>query len=173
MSSLKVEATEPDPAATSIPNDVTVNKENGDTSAPTAMDIVADDVKVEVKEEENGAAEDVKAEVKKEENGAPADTKDVKSVETEMEDGEEKKQNERTYEEKGPLNGVLKTSAQVREGKNNSRYDASILPESEDPSKIRAQVWPCEILTIATTNFPRLNSTSQTRICQPTSIFGT
>lgn len=32
---LPVEAVEPDPSATSLPNDETVNKENGDSSSPT------------------------------------------------------------------------------------------------------------------------------------------
>ncbi|CZR66793.1 related to RNA-binding protein La1 [Phialocephala subalpina] len=112
MSSLPVEATEPDPAATSIPNDETVNKEQADPSAPTAMDIVAED------KQENG---ETKAE-KKEENGTVEEKKSDKPVERKDE------------------NGVLKTSGRILEGRNNSKYDASKLPESDDPTKIRAQV---------------------------------
>lgn len=112
MSSLPVEATEPDPAATSIPNDETVNKEQADPSAPTATDIVAED------KQENG---ETKAE-KKEENGTVEEKKSDKPVERKDE------------------NGVLKTSGRILEGRNNSKYDASKLPESDDPTKIRAQV---------------------------------
>lgn len=110
MSSLPVEATEPDPAATSIPNDEAVNKEQGDSSAPTATEVVAED------KQENGEAE------KKEENGAAEEKKSDKPIERKDE------------------NGVLKTSGTILEGRNNSKYDASALPESDDPVKIRAQV---------------------------------
>jgi lupus La protein len=41
----------------------------------------------------------------------------------------------RTYE-----NGVLKTSAHQHEGKNNSKYDPSVLPVTDDPKQIRSQV---------------------------------
>ncbi|KUJ17083.1 uncharacterized protein LY89DRAFT_585366 [Mollisia scopiformis] len=118
MSTPKIEATEPDPAAASIPNDETVNKENGDASAPTDVDVVAEETKAEVKEE----------------NGDAAEKKDVKSEDTE-EANEEGKPKLRFNE-----NGILKTSAKPIEGVNNSKYDASVLSESEDPVKIRAQV---------------------------------
>ena len=53
MSDLKVEATEPDPSATSLPNDETVNKEGGDSSAPTdpAAETETKPANDEVKEE--------------------------------------------------------------------------------------------------------------------------
>ncbi|KAE8452622.1 hypothetical protein EG329_013881 [Mollisiaceae sp. DMI_Dod_QoI] len=130
MSSLPVEATEPDPAATSLPNDEVVKKESGNASAPTTASDAAENGTNEIKaeqKEENGANE-IKTE-QKEENGATAEEK-TKSDET-----KEEVKKERTYE-----NGVLKTSAQIVEGKSNSKYDASVLPESDDPSKIRAQV---------------------------------
>lgn len=38
-------------------------------------------------------------------------------------------------------NGVLKTSARTQEDpRKNSKYDPSVLPETDDPKKIRAQV---------------------------------
>jgi lupus La protein len=120
---LPIEAVEPDPAATSLPNDATMNKENGDASAPTVTKAAADETEVENKEE-NGAVANT------------ADANDEKDTEVAEKESQSKSNKRlRTYE-----NGVLKTSAQVIEGENNSRYDASILPESEDASKARAQV---------------------------------
>jgi lupus La protein len=132
MSNLKAEATEPDPAATSLPNDEVVNKESGDQSAPTDKEAVMANIESEnikggseAKEEQaignSEAAEDVKEEkvdVKTEGSGAT----------------DEKK--ERIGED-----GVLKTSAQIDYNrKNHSKYDPSVLPTTDDPSKIRAQV---------------------------------
>ncbi|PVH82600.1 hypothetical protein DL98DRAFT_513708 [Cadophora sp. DSE1049] len=120
MSDLKVEATEPDPSATSLPNDETVDKEGGDSSAPTET-AVAPGTKPA-----NG---EVKAEAAdtKVENGS--ESKDEKAG---------KKQDRKRYDE----NGVLKTNARQDwdDHKNNSKYDPSILPTTDDPAKIRAQV---------------------------------
>ncbi|KAL2061918.1 hypothetical protein VTL71DRAFT_7296 [Oculimacula yallundae] len=120
MSDIKVETTEPDPSATSIPNDQTVMKEAGDSSEPTVKDAdVADSKPV------NGEAE-----VKDE---AP-----VKGEADEKNGAKKSKQDVRRYDE----NGVLKTNAQVdwKNHRNNSKYDPSILPTTDDASKIRAQV---------------------------------
>jgi lupus La protein len=152
MSALPVEATEPDPAATSTSNDETASKDTGDNSAPTDVKAVKTDAEVEPS---NGATEvkSEKAEVKEEdvnvraENsgnkyGATSDSKEVKS-----EDKEEKKPKQRTYE-----NGMLKTSARIQEDrKSQSKYDASVLPETDDPSKIRAQVCSNKILAAHST----------------------
>ncbi|KAI1000878.1 hypothetical protein K3495_g7325 [Podosphaera aphanis] len=51
-----------------------------------------------------------------------------------QESGDKVQTPEKTYP-----NGVLKTVAQI-EGVNNSKYDPSILPTTDDPKKIRAQV---------------------------------
>jgi lupus La protein len=140
MSNLNVETTEPDPAVTSLPIDETVNKEGGDLSAPTDKGVVVVEAKdtngiteVEEKEtaEKNEAVTNIKAEngdEKTEENGTPRYKK------------------QRTYD-----NGVLKTSGQVQEGEGarNSKYDPSILPTTDDPSKIRAQV--CSSMTLLPT----------------------
>jgi lupus La protein len=147
MSALPVEAAEPDPAATSTSNDETVSKEAGDNSTPT--DVEAVEAEAEVKPS-NGASEvkSEKVEVKEEDavvktensdnkDGATLDSKEIKN-----EDKEEKKPKQRTYE-----NGMLKTSARIQDDrKSQSKYDASVLPETDDPSKIRAQVCSNKIL---------------------------
>jgi lupus La protein len=147
MSALPVEATEPDPAATSTSNDETVSKKTGDNSAPTDVEAVKTEAevkpsngafevkseKVEVKEEDV----DVKTENNDNKDEAISDSKEIKS-----EDKEEKKPKQRTYE-----NGMLKTSARIQDDrKSQSKYDASVLPETDDPSKIRAQVCSNKIL---------------------------
>ena len=128
MSDLKVEATEPDPSATSLPNDETVNKEGGDSSAPTdpTAETESKPANGEVKEE---------AVEKKAENGS--DHKDENAG---------KKQDRKRYDE----NGVLKTTAKQDwdDHKNNSKYDPSILPTTDDPVKIRAQVDSCIALLL-------------------------
>ncbi|KAH7384784.1 hypothetical protein BKA64DRAFT_711905 [Cadophora sp. MPI-SDFR-AT-0126] len=120
MSDLKVEATEPDPSATSLPNDETIKKEGGDSSAPieTAAETETKPVNGEVKEEAVEGKVENDSEAKDEKAG--------------------KKQDRKRYDE----NGVLKTSARQDwdDYKNNSKYDPSILPTTDDPAKIRAQV---------------------------------
>ena len=119
MSNLPIETSEPDPVATSISNDQTVNKEDGDPSAPTNTEVIQ--AAAEGKET-NG-----KSEV--EEN-----SKDGENSATKGPDSDLKKP--RTYED-----GVLKTSAREDPyAKSNSKYDPSILPQTDDPKKIRAQV---------------------------------
>ena len=73
-------------------------------------------------------------------------------------------------------NGVLKTSAQIDETrKNYSKYDPAVLPTTDDPSKIRAQV--CNnvalLLPLATDSIlQRSNSTSAMQTFQPTNTCG-
>lgn len=116
MSDLKVEATEPDPSATSLPNDQTVKTEVADSSEPTVKDTDMADSKPA-----NGEAA-----VKEE------------SADKNGENGAESKKDTRRYDE----NGVLKTNAKQdwKDPKKNSKYDPSILPNTDDPAKIRAQV---------------------------------
>lgn len=73
-------------------------------------------------------------------------SEDVKSEDVKMENASpesKKKPWSATYEE-GDLAGVLKTSAQHDEEdyKLNNKYDPSVLPESNDPTEIRNQVFP-------------------------------
>jgi lupus La protein len=161
MSNLKTETTEPDPAATSLPNDETVNKEGGDPSAPTGKEVVMAGAESEVA---NGAAE-VKEEQTAEKSEAVTDIKEEKSDVK----AEEKK-------ERFDENGVLKTSVQIDgERRNYSKYDPAVLPTTDDPSKIRAQVCSNAILLLrlATDTFiKRLNFTSVMQIFQPTNTCG-
>ena len=117
MSDLPVETTEPHPPATS--NDQAVNKE-GETQSTLSH---SEPVKAATEDEGANGKSELQETAKDGENGV---TKPV--------DYDRKKL--RTYED-----GVLKTSAQESPyGKNNSKYDPSVLPETDDPKKIRAQV---------------------------------
>jgi lupus La protein len=141
MSNIKVETTEPDPAATSFPNDEMINKEGGDPSAPTDKETIVADAK---SKETNGKVEAEEKQMK-EENRYLKEVKDEKNEEKTDEKTEEKTEENGTTQKKNPRtyeNGVLKTSGQVQEGRGvkNSKYDPSILPTTDDPSKIRAQV---------------------------------
>jgi len=114
MSNFTVESTNPDPAAAALSNEQTVSKDGGDPSAPTDTEAVMAGAGVK---ESNGLTHD-EIEEKTAENGTPKNSKLS------------------TYE-----NGMLKTTARERDdGRSNSKYDPSILPETDDPKKIRAQV---------------------------------
>ncbi|PBP17170.1 La domain-containing protein [Diplocarpon rosae] len=133
MSGLPLDATEPDPSATSLPNEQIVKQEGGDRSAPPSKDNpVAETVTETVTEGKsaNGSAE-VKEEVieEKKEIGSAAEVKSEYSEKKDL------KRKQRTYED-----GVLKTSATQVEGSNNSKYNPKVLPRSDDPKLIRAQV---------------------------------
>ena len=135
MSNLSVETTEPDPTATSVPNDQTANKESGDPSAPTDKDTVM----AEAKSKEASGATEVKEEKPAETNGGEAKVKEEESgVKPEEKDTPEKKLR---FDEKG----VLKTSVKIHENSHRytkwSKYDPSVLPATDDPTKIRAQVY--------------------------------
>ena len=111
MSAFPVEAaTEPDPSATSLPNDQTLNKDIDDATATTEKISELSDA---VPAEANG------------------------SIET-KEDGSEEKP-EKNGAAKGDHSPRSKRrSDNVR--KNNSKYDPSVLEATSDHSKIRAQV---------------------------------
>lgn len=132
MSNLTAETKEPDPAATSLPNDGTVIKEGGDPPAPTDKEVVMAAIE---SEDANGAAE-TKEEQNTEKSEAATDIKEEKSDKKAEENGASGENKERFYD-----NGILKTSAQIDETrKNYSKYDPAVLPTTDDPSKIRAQV---------------------------------
>lgn len=114
MSSIPVETIEPDPAATSISNDETVNKpveEAPTTAAAQTEEVTATNGSGETKESESNAEVakngEAKAEVKDDTNKAPA---------------------------RKPYNNKHVKQA------NNSKYDPSVLETSDDPKQIRAQV---------------------------------
>lgn len=135
MSGLPVETMDVDSSATSLPNDAPIKSEVAETSAPT--DIAAETSTTE-------ANESIKAEVEpkavvKDEVMKDAATESGSSAAVKA-DGEEKKKYDpsepRYYE-----NGVMKTTVQQDDtNKNNSRYDPSVLPVSNDHKNIRAQV---------------------------------
>jgi lupus La protein len=167
MSNLTAETKEPDPAATSLPNDGTVIKEGGDPSASTDKEVVMAAVE---SEDANGAAE-IKEEQTTEKSEAATDIKEDKSDKKAEENGASGENKERFDD-----NGVLKTSAQIDETrKNYSKYDPAVLPTTDDPSKIRAQV--CNnvalLLPLATDSIlQRSNSTSAMQTFQPTNTCG-
>ena len=127
MSALKVEATEPDPAATSLPNDQTVNREGGDSAAPTEKK-EAEMTDAESKNT-NGQAEAKEEKTEKEEKSAATTesnaTKEIGNSRTHNRD----QSNRKSYNSYS----------------NNSKYDPSVLPNTDDPKKIRAQVGNREI----------------------------
>ncbi|RDW92054.1 hypothetical protein BP5796_01448 [Coleophoma crateriformis] len=99
MSAIPVETIEPDPAATSISNDETVNQNGSDSAAPTTTEdavVDANAVKEETSNEKNGSSEN--------------------------------KYRHSQYE-KRKLNR-----------RNESKFDPTALPTTDDPVKIRAQV---------------------------------
>jgi len=103
------------------------------------------DLKVEAQDAEAVKTTPPNEAVKSEETAGDVDMKDDNPKATAVngdsdgktEDHKEKKNGVRTYED-----GMLKTSRQVDENnrRNNSKYDPSVLPESDDASKIRGQV---------------------------------
>ncbi len=122
MSALKVEATEPDPATTSLPNDQTVNKEGGDSAAPTEKkDAEITDAE---SKKTNGQAEAVEKETEKEEKSAAT---------TESKETKENGKPRTSTREQSNRKGYSSYS-------NNSKYDPGVLPNTDDPKKIRAQV---------------------------------
>ena len=141
MSNLKAETTEPDPAATSLSNDDTVNKEGGDPSAPTDKEVV---MAAAESEDVNGAS-DVKEEKTAEKSEAATDVNEEISDTKAEDSGVSSKK-----EDKIGNSGVLKTKAQIDETrKNHSKYDPSILPNTDDPKKIRAQVCSNVVLLLS------------------------
>lgn len=134
MSALPVETNEPDPAATSLPNDETVNKEGADKSSPSAEDTAVSNVKSEEVKEANGSAE-----VKEEKSEKPEEK-------TTEKDG--KKFEKNGHFKKGGFNKEHeRDNSQFRrhfntypKGPNHSKYDPSVLEATDDHKQIRAQV---------------------------------
>lgn len=90
------------------------------------------EVKTEIKEENTDS--DIKSEIKEEKSEAT--NGDIKK-----EEQDEKKDKKWNFDEPRFYdNGVLKTNANEIHGKNNSKYDASVLPQSQDAGLIRRQV---------------------------------
>lgn len=103
MSATPVEAVEPDPAATSLQNDETVN---------------------------------AKQEEKTDTNGAEA-AKELEKANGEKDETEDTKKNE-----ENPRRSGRKHQGRYEKRENNSKYDPSVLENTDDHKQIRAQVWP-------------------------------
>jgi lupus La protein len=120
MSTSLVESTEPDPSTTSVPNDQAAG---GDQSAPDSKEEAQADV---------GANGKVDAKVS---NGA---------TETSADNSAEKKGD---VNEGREFRGERRNQYNNRENggkfpkKNHSKYDPSVLPETNDHKQIRAQVY--------------------------------
>lgn len=130
MSDLPVETTAPDPATTSVANDQTVNMEGVEAAAPTTETVDAAAPAEKSKDnKENGAAEDVKK------------TEETIEAKTEDKDDAKTKKNGASSERKYNNNKYDKQKSQRHNNyRNESKYDASVLPETDDPGLIRAQV---------------------------------
>jgi lupus La protein len=121
---VKTEAAEPITEEQVESGDAETKEEKADAEVKQE---VVDSTSAEVKEEKTDS--DIKAEIKEED----ILTEEQKKNPT-LKNGHTRK--ERTYE-----SGVLKTTAQIDPSKkSNSKYDASVLPPSDDAGLIRAQV---------------------------------
>jgi lupus La protein len=118
MSTAEVEAVKPEQPATSSTQDETMNTEEEARATENA--------EVEAVEVGEGATET-----------KPAKAESKAELTNKLSGGKREKNGIRTDED-----GVLKTSAKedLENIKNNSKYDPSVLPESDDPHLIRQQV---------------------------------
>lgn len=130
-----LETTEPDPAAISIPNDETVNKNGEESSAPTDVAAVMAEAQPEAQKEEKIDTEMGNNSVANptNENGDDASAK--------KENGNQKSE-KKHYSEKRQYNN---RNGDDRRGgyqsrRNQAKYDPSVLEPSEDPVLMRGQV---------------------------------
>lgn len=135
MADLKPEAIEPDPAATSIPNDKSVVKEAVDTSAPT--DITAE--KAEVKQEGANGATNVESVDKPAGNGNKNGERPERRRERENE------RDSRSNHKRGGYNnsnhrGGNNHRQNRNQWKKNNKFDPTSKEVSDVPVAIRAQV---------------------------------
>ncbi|KAI9693175.1 MAG: hypothetical protein M1822_005171 [Bathelium mastoideum] len=118
MADLKVEAVEPDPSATSLPNDQTVNEKLANTAEPA-------------KEHAATPEEDVaKAQEPKKANGAEKEEKNT----------EEAKSRDKHADSDDRKNYHKKRNDGQWVRRDNNKFDPSTLPETDDPDEIRKQV---------------------------------
>lgn len=135
MSNPSVDTTDSHPAATALSNDETVNEDTGDQSLQVKTGAIKEEsVKKELVKDDNVINEEIKSETVKEEATSKQESNGTVKVKEEDEKTTPRTRS-RTYE-----NGMLKTSAREEKGGKNSKYDPSVLPQTDDPKKIRAQV---------------------------------
>lgn len=130
MSDIKVQAVEPDPAATSIPNDETINKPSGDTSAPSLEDSAT-----KLKTEDTAATKTEGAvESKTETTEASSENKD------ERRNDNSGRYNNSGRNDRGGRGGYVDYGARKAARQKNNRFNPQALPETDDAGQIRAQV---------------------------------
>lgn len=154
MSDIKMEGQEPVAAAPAITNEQVktepetaaappIELESTSATEPEGKEEKMEDAEIEteVKEEKMEDAE-VETEVKEEKTDSKIKP-EIKEEKVEVANGDVKKDVKKKFNYDEPRfydNGVLKTNANEIYGQNNSKYDASVLPPSEDGGLIRRQV---------------------------------
>ncbi|KAG4025649.1 hypothetical protein MFRU_053g00180 [Monilinia fructicola] len=141
MSDIKMEDQEPVAAAPVVKTepevaDVAVSIKQEPTTAvePEIKDEEMHDVEVKTEVKEENTESDIKPEIKEEK---------VEAANGNVKNEEEDEKKDKKFDPNEPRfydNGVLKTNRNEIWGKNNSKYDASVLPKSEDAGLIRGQV---------------------------------
>lgn len=140
MSALPVEIIEPDPAATSLANDETVNKEGKNQSAPTEKNVETTDAKPEDVKETNGSAEVKESEGSEKVEEKSTDKAEEKTEQVAVKDEKSEKQNGHKRGDFKKEYDNNRAPRNFNRGPNHSKYDPSVLESTNDHKQIRAQV---------------------------------
>ncbi|QSZ35666.1 hypothetical protein DSL72_006788 [Monilinia vaccinii-corymbosi] len=132
--------TESDVGAVPAPSE----QENTTAVEPVVKEEKMDDlgVQTKIKEEEMNDVE-VQTQIKQETSESEIKEEKVEITNGDVKNEEVDEKKEKKFDPNEPRfydNGVLKTNRNEILGKNNSKYDASVLPKSEDAGLIRGQV---------------------------------
>lgn len=143
MSDVKLEVTEPDPSATTIQNDETVNTNGSDPSAPT--DVSAETAKSDgVNTEQLKADQEASPAVKSSSEAITSEDTPKEDVKAEAGDVAVKKDNSSTSDRhrggNNRVNGNAYRGRDVYPRRKNNKFDPSSQDVTDDPTKIRAQV---------------------------------
>lgn len=144
MTDIKMEDQESVAAAPAIINEqiktetevdapASIKQESSTVAEPEVKEEKQDDVEMKIELKEEKSDSEVKPEIKDNVEAANGDVK--KEGEDEKKDKKFDPNEPRFYD-----NGVLKTNRNEIWGKNNSKYDASVLPASDDVNLVRRQV---------------------------------
>ncbi|KAF2232611.1 hypothetical protein EV356DRAFT_534532 [Viridothelium virens] len=144
MADLKVQATEPDPSATSIPNDQSATEkltgkavEAAKEPTSTPAEEVADAQEAAKQKEEAVKGGDNDMKIKSNEN----DTQAGKATASERNSGANNDNTNRRRSNDGKTNGHGRpNNGRYTRRNNQSKFDPSSLPETDDPDEIRKQV---------------------------------
>ena len=155
MADTKVLAAEPDPAATSLPNDQTVAEKLGGKAVEAAKEPVetpAEEIsKVQAAKDEKAAGKRIAATTSKQFHSRSVDSKKVEAaeaVETDVKDKREKSsehgEGARNNDHRKPNDKKSDRRNKPNNGRftrtNHSKFDPSSLPVTDDPDEIRKQV---------------------------------